>query len=84
MRIVMSKSVLIFALVAFLSLTVATVQAQTLSEASRQAARQYNAEVISAKTVQQNGQKVHVIKLLTKDGVVKTVRVPVRGKQKKG
>lgn len=80
----MSKSVLIFALVAFLSLTVATVQAQTLSEASRQAARQYNAEVISAKTVQQNGQKVHVIKLLTKDGVVKTVRVPVRGKQKKG
>lgn len=52
--------------------------AQTREEAARQAARQYNAKVLSAKTVQEGNRRVHVIKLLTKDGVVKTVKVPVR------
>jgi len=56
----------------------ATVFAQSLDEAARQAARQYNAKVISARTVQEGNRRVHVIKLLTKDGVVKTVRIPVR------
>jgi len=51
---------------------------QTLDEAAKQAARQYDAKVLSAQTVQQGKRKVHVIKLLTKDGVVKTVRIPVR------
>jgi hypothetical protein len=53
--------------------------AQTLDEAARQAARQYNAKVLSARTVTEGSKRVHVIKLLTKDGVVKTVRVPVKG-----
>lgn len=53
--------------------------AQTLDEAASQAARQYNAKVLSAQTVQEGKQRVHVIRLLTKDGVIKTVRVPVRG-----
>lgn len=52
--------------------------AQTLDEAANQAARQYNAKVLSARTVQEGNQRVHVIKLLTKDGVVKTIRIPVR------
>ena len=52
--------------------------AQTLDDAARQAARQHNAKVLSARTVQEGNRRVHVIKLLTKDGVVKTVRVPVR------
>jgi outer membrane lipoprotein-sorting protein len=52
--------------------------AQTLDEAAQQAARQYNAKVLSARTVQDGKQRVHVIKLLTRDGVVKTVRVKVR------
>ena len=52
---------------------------QTLDEAARQVARQYNAQVISAHTVQEGKQRVHVIKILTRDGVVKTVRVPVKG-----
>lgn len=52
--------------------------AQTLDEAASQAARQYNAKVLSARTVQEGNKRVHVIKLLTKDGVVKTVRIPVR------
>jgi hypothetical protein len=52
--------------------------AQSLDEAARQAAKQHNAKVLSAQTVQEGQKRVHVIKLLTKDGVVKTVRVPVR------
>ena len=52
--------------------------AQSLDEAAKQAARQHNAKVLSAQTVQEGNRRVHVIKLLTKDGVVKTVRVPVR------
>lgn len=50
--------------------------AKTKEEAARQAARQYDAKVLSVKTQQQGKKKVYVIKLLTKDGVVKTVRVP--------
>ncbi len=52
--------------------------AQSLEEAARQAARQYNAKVLSARTVQEGDRRVHVIKLLTKDGVVKVVRIQVR------
>lgn len=48
----------------------------SLQDAARQAARQNDAKVLSAKTVQRGQQRVHEIKLLTKDGVVKTVRVP--------
>ena len=51
---------------------------QTLDEAARQAARQHDAKVLSAHTVQEGDRRVHVIKLLTKDGVVKVVRIPVR------
>lgn len=54
--------------------------AQTLDEAAAQAARQYNAKVLSARTVQEGKRRVHVIKLLTQDGVVKIVRIPVREK----
>ena len=54
--------------------------AQSLDEAARDAARQNDAKVLSAHTEQQGKQKVHVIKLVTKDGVVKTVRVKVRDK----
>jgi len=52
--------------------------AQTLNEAANQAARQNNAKVLSARTVKKGDREVHVIKLLTKDGVVKTVRIPVK------
>lgn len=48
----------------------------SLQDAARRAAEQNNAKVLSAKTVQQGQRRVHEIKLLTKDGVVKTVRVP--------
>ncbi len=52
----------------------------TLDEAARQAARQNDAKVLSARTVQQGNNRIHEIKLLTKKGVVKTVRVPENSK----
>lgn len=54
----------------------ASAMAITLDEAARQAARQNNAKVLSARTVQQGQRRVHEIKLLTQKGVVKTVRIP--------
>jgi uncharacterized membrane protein YkoI len=56
--------------------------AQSLEEAARQAARQYDAKVLSARTIKQGNRQVHEIKLLTKNGVVKTVRVPDRRQKK--
>jgi len=57
------------------------VMGQTLDQAARQAASQFDAKVLSARTVQQGDQRIHVIKLLTRDGVVKTVRITVRDKK---
>ena len=48
----------------------------SLQEAARQAARQYNAKVLSARTVTRGNTRIHEIKLITKRGVVKTVRIP--------
>jgi hypothetical protein len=48
----------------------------TLDEAARQAARQNDAKVLSARTVKKGNSRIHEIKLLTKKGVVKTVKVP--------
>ena len=55
----------------------------TLEEAARQAARQNDAKVLSAKTIQQGDKRVHEIKLLTRDGVVKTVRIRDDSNRKK-
>ena len=49
--------------------------AQTKEQAAQQAARQHDAKVLSVKEQKQGKNTVYVIKLLTKDGVVKTVRV---------
>lgn len=77
----MKKQFAAFALVVFMALALpAGAWAQSLDEAAAQAARQYNAKVLSARTVQEGKQRVHVIKLLTPDGVVVTVRIPVREK----
>jgi len=55
----------------------------SLNEAAKQAARQYDAKVLSAKTIQQGNSRTHEIKLLTKKGVVKTVRVPDNNAKKR-
>jgi hypothetical protein len=59
-----------------------TVAAQSLDQAAREAARQYDAKILSARTIDEGGREVHVIKLLTRDGIVKTVRIAVPKKQK--
>jgi hypothetical protein len=75
----MKKWLMLIAFASALTLAAATnAWAQTLDEAASQAARQYNAKVLSAHTVQEGDKRVHVIRLLTKDGVVKTVRIIVR------
>jgi hypothetical protein len=75
----MKKWLLHIAFASILALAATTdAWAQTLDEAASQAARQYKAKVLSARTVQEGDKRVHVIKLLTEDGVVKTVRVTVR------
>jgi len=55
---------------------VVSAWAITLQEAARQVAERYDARVVSAQTVEQNGRRIHVIRIVTKDGVVRTVRVP--------
>jgi uncharacterized membrane protein YkoI len=54
----------------------ASAWAITLEEAARKVAKEYDARVLSAKTVTRDGQRVHEIKIVTKDGTVQTVRVP--------
>ena len=53
----------------------------TLDEAARRAAKQNDAKVLSARTVENGNSRVHEIKLLTRDGVVKTVRIPDNSKK---
>jgi hypothetical protein len=51
---------------------------KTLEEAVEQVRRQYKGRIVSAKTEMNGNQEVHVIKVLTEDGTVKTVSVPGR------
>ena len=51
---------------------------KSLAEAVEQVRRQYGGRIISAETQVSGGREVHVIKVLTDDGKVKTVRVQGR------
>jgi hypothetical protein len=48
----------------------------TLQEAAERVARQHDAKVVSARTIERDGRRIHVIRILTQEGVVRTVRVP--------
>lgn len=50
----------------------------TLSQAVQQVQRQYNGQIVSAVTQVSDNGETHVIKVLTQDGKVKTVRVAGR------
>lgn len=52
--------------------------AMTLEQAVAQVRRQYNGRIVSAETKVSGGKETHVIKVLTSDGKVKTVRIPGR------
>jgi hypothetical protein len=58
------------------SLSVMQGNGLTLSQAVEQVRRQYNGRIVSAETEVSGDQETHVIKVLTEDGKVKTVRVP--------
>lgn len=62
-------------LVSLLSFVMAA-EAITLQQAARQVARQYDGKVVAARTIEQNGRRIHIIRVVTKQGVVKTVRIP--------
>ena len=56
----------------------------TLAEATRKAARANNtAKVLSAKTVVKGNARTHHIKVLTKKGVVKTIRIADNSRKNK-
>ena len=50
----------------------------TLSQAVEQVRRQYGGQIVSAETRVSGNRETHIIKVLTQDGKVKTVRVPGR------
>ena len=76
-----SRKLQILCMTLLVSLIPVSVYAITLEEAARQAARQNDAKVLSARTVQKGNKRVHEIKLLTRDGVVKTVRITDNSKK---
>jgi len=77
------KKLYIVCLILLVFLMPVSAYAISLNEAAQQAARQNDAKVLSAKTVEKGNSRVHEIKLLTRDGVVKTVRVRDNSKGKK-
>jgi len=50
--------------------------ALSLQEAAERVARQYDARVVSAKTIERNGRRVHEIRFVTRERVVRTVFIP--------
>ena len=72
------KHFLTIVLLAALLLAAAPAHAaKNKQDAARQASRQNNdAKVLSVKEQKQNDKSEYRVKVLTKDGVVKTVRVP--------
>jgi uncharacterized membrane protein YkoI len=53
---------------------------KSLSEAVEQVRRQTNGRILSAQTKMNGNREVHHIKVLTKDGKVKTIKVPGRNR----
>lgn len=51
---------------------------KTQEQAIEQVRRQYGGRIVSAETRREGNREVHYIKVLTKDGKVKTVRVQGR------
>ncbi len=81
MRLKRLQYLLVALPVFFLSVSAFAIE---LNEAAKQAAKNNNAKVLSARTINQGGgRRTHEIKLLTKKGVVKTVRVQDNSQQKK-
>ena len=79
----MKRTVLQILLAAVLMAVVGLVHAMTLSQAISKVKRDTGGKVLSAQTVVQGKREVHLVKVLTKDGRVRTVRVPGNPVKKK-
>jgi uncharacterized membrane protein YkoI len=66
------------------ALKVAQRDGPSLGEAVEQVRRQYQGRIVSAETEMRGNREVHVIKVLTDDGKVKTVRIPGRVRNGRG
>lgn len=54
---------------------------ETLREASERVARQHDARVVAARTIEtSDGRRIHVIRIVTREGVVRTIRVPAESR----
>ncbi len=60
------------------AIVVAQQNGPSLSEAVEQVRRQYRGRIVSAETRVRGNREVHIIKVLTEDGKVKTVRISGR------
>jgi hypothetical protein len=69
----LSKFILIAVLTSVLTVSAWAV---SLREAADRVARQYDARVVSAETIERNGQRVHKIRFVTRDRVARTVYIP--------
>jgi hypothetical protein len=65
-----------FAAILLLAVPVTDACADSLREVAERVARQYDGKVIAAREVQRNGRRFYEIRILTRDGVVRTIRVP--------
>ena len=73
---------ILLGLVLALALPVPEAFADSLREVAERVARQHDAKkVISARVVERGGRKFYVIRILTQDDVIKTIRVPADDRQ---
>jgi hypothetical protein len=69
----LSKLIITLIVTSFLTVS---AWALSLQEAAERVARQYDARVVSAKTIERNGRRVHEIRFVTRERVVRTVFIP--------
>ena len=73
-RVLLGAALVAFALA--LAVVPVTALADTLREVAERVARENDAKVVSAREVVRDGRRYYVIRILTRDGVVRTIRVP--------
>lgn len=66
----------VFSVLLLLAGPVPEAFADSLREVAERVARQNDGKVIGAREVQRNGRRYYEIRILTRDGVVRTIRVP--------
>lgn len=72
----------IFSAVLLLAAPMTDAFADSLREVAERVARQHDGKVIAAREVQRNGRRFYEIRILTRDGVVRTIRVPADDRQR--